>query len=187
MKRSRRLCCLLIAAAAIWGCRVLKSPSEFEFENEPAVVSEGPPRPAGEAVDSSTEVLSDPQIQIDATTANGYEALPTELRELYGPSPVEVSLVDIINQTLSHNRDIQIEKYSYQIAETSVPIARSIYDLLITASGSASKVKQQTSSALSAATSRQRDYQFGLEQLLPTGASVQLTYNYNRINRIFFF
>lgn len=183
---SIRLAIIGILVLALGACAG-KPRAFFDYQISQSVLTEGPPRATGEGIAPADTVSSFPDIKIDPSKVVGYDRLSDDMRNLYGPEPLEIGLEDIVFQTLANNRDIKIQGYSLQIADHQVPIAKSIYDLLIQASARYGKNKVQTFSPLAPGLRRDRNYRAGVRQLLPTGATLDVAYTLDRINQVFVF
>lgn len=143
-----------------------------------------PPPINSETGVASSAVTVDP-VEIEPETVVGYDNLPENIQQLYSTDPVELSLNELIVQTLSHNRTISIEGYNLRLAEYQVPISKAIYDLLLGAQAGFSRTEEQQLSSLDfrglgVQSGRSRFGQLSLSQLLPTGAVVSLFYNVAR-------
>lgn len=186
--------CAPALAAVLLGCQT-PEPKKIDFQLTSDVLADGPPKAAGEAIETLDQMESHPEINIDPETAVGYEELTSDVRELYGPQPRVVSLNDVIQQTLAHNRGIKIEGYTLEVAEFSVPVSKSIYDLAIEGTAGAAKEKNpggftpeflvlaadnpfNTTSEFTL--TRTRNFALSGTQLLPTGAEFQLEYALSR-------
>lgn len=193
-RRRFSVLCISGLSLSLAGCWGLRAPAPFEYELHPAIVQAGPPQPAGKAAASEPEVSTHPEIQINPETAIGYENLAEEFRELYEPNPLQITLADVINQALAHNRAIKIQQYLLRVDEAEISVAKGIYDLLLFAQAQVDKVKEQrfTSAGRSAlggeqavqisATTRTRTANIGVQQLLPTGGTLELGWAYSRVN-----
>lgn len=181
-----------LAATALLGCRSVRPPVEFEYEIRPpnAATSAAPePVPAGEAVRETSEgPVSFPQIEIDPRASEGYESIPENLRNLYEGEPRELAAFDVVDQTLRHDRAIRIQNYVLQIDEARIPIAKGIYDLALRGRFQRQKDSSQSASGIQASGTRRNSAAFeSLSQLLPTGATLALQHDYNRVNQNFQF
>lgn len=172
------------AAAATTGCWRVNAPTHFHADVDHARLQEPVPAPAGKSVDAAPEINANPEVKIDPTKSEGYESLPAEIKELYGPSPLPVRIEDIVVQTLEHDRTIKIQNYSLQIAEANIPISKCIYDLAIRNTGQARRDNSQTSSIFSpTGVRRSQELHTSVDQLLPSGANLQLFHDYTRQNQ----
>ncbi len=144
MKRILSWVAMLTASGLMASCRGGAPAPALRYEIHREVLAAGPPPAAGQAVRTAPEVASHPEVEIEPQQSPLYESLAEEIKNLYGPSPVPVSLEDVVTQTLAHNREIRIQQYSYQIADYAVPISKSIYDLLLQASAEARRAIRQS-------------------------------------------
>lgn len=186
------------------GCAT-QPPLNFHYEINPSILAQGSPQPTGDAIHSSPEMASNPEVKIRAQEATGYDQLSPEIKELYGPSPLELSLPEVVQEAIANNREIKIQGYSMQIAEYEIPVSKSIYDLMLGASGSLGSQKVQSTRAPTVVTvptgggsggdflssfavavpvneTRTRNAAGDATQLLPTGATLQYAYTYSRTN-----
>ena len=144
-------------------------------------LAEGPPAPVAIAPgDQASGVIPD-QVRIEPASAVGYENLPESVTQLYSGPTQNLSLLDVINETLSHNRAIRVQGYTLRIAEWEIPVTKGIYDLVLSSRLQYDRVEEQTSttglSFLPVTSVRQRTAEVALSQLLPTGAQVTLAYS----------
>ncbi|MBI3734915.1 TolC family protein, partial [Candidatus Sumerlaeota bacterium] len=176
--------CLLMAG----GCWRVKTPPAWQYEVRPEVFAQGPPKPADAAVASSDVATTRTAVKIDPAAASGYENVPDQLKQLYGPNPLPLIQESVIEQTLAHNRDIKIQNFYLQTAELGLPLSKGIYDLLLEAKALANKDQTATASALSAAGERRRrEYDLSVTQLTPSGARAQAGYMFTKVSQVFQF
>lgn len=174
---------------ALAGCAVVKTPP-FAYEIAGSVHTAPSARDGdGEAGLSAGKaaVPVSPQVRIEPSEVTGYENVPDQIKHLYGPNPLEITLDDIVHLTLQNNRQVKIQGYSLRIADHQIPVSKSIYDLLISATADASKQELVATTVLQPALRRNRNVGLSLSQLLPTGGTLAFDYAYNRLNQLFFF
>ena len=148
----------------------------------------GTPAPSGAGARSAEGGTTATQIKIDPSAAEGYENIPEAMKRLFGGSPREITLADVVRETMGSNRSIKIQNYTLQMAGDQVPLSKGIYDLVLSANAQWARDASQTSSGLApAGVRRTRDYSAALSQLLPTGAQAELGYDYRRVAQFFQF
>jgi outer membrane protein len=94
---------------------------------------------------------------------------------------VELSLEQVIELALAKNLGIVLQRYVRQQSALGVYQALGIYDLLGTADLSASDNQSATVSTIQASRTKREDLSLGLAQLFPTGGTLQLTVDNNRL------
>ncbi len=180
MQQFTGLALLLIMA----GCWRTPAPAGWKYQVHPEVFAQGPTISSGAATKTADAGTSRTAVKIDPASAVGYENVPDPLKKLYGPSPKPLSEAEVIAQTLAHNRDLKIENYSLQIAETQIPISKSIYDLLLRADAAFVHQKSDTTTIPTTnVTTRNWQTDVSATQLLPSGALLQLAYIYGYLNQ----
>lgn len=177
MARGWLLLFVLMSMTGLAGCQ--RAPV-YEFRIDETRLSEGPAAAAGEAVKSADGLSSYPEISLDPTQVSGYEDLPDSIQRLYEGEPLRIGIPDVILQLMANSRDIKIQGYSLQVADYQIPINKSIYDLLMTASISANKNERQPGSVFASGVTRERKGEAQISQLVPTGAIVSLIYQASR-------
>ncbi len=134
-------------------------------------------------------VFSDPlstasQVNIDPRSSRRFELIPKEFQELYDREPLPVNLHTIVGKTLENDRTIQIDHYDVRIAQEVVVINKGIYDTLAKATLQASRDEIQSSNLIGPSGTRRLELgNSGVTQLLPTGASLDLEYQYSRMRQ----
>ena len=182
---------VIFAAAltfAMTACVTVK-PLPFSYEVAPGVHLQSAPGGAGEVGHSPGKgaVPTPPRVRIEPSEVTGYENVPDDIKALYGPNPLEISIDDIVELTLRNNRQVKIQGYSMRISDHQISISKSIYDLLIQMTADASKQELVATTALQPALRRDRNTSFSLAQLLPTGGTFSFNHTYNRLDQVFFF
>jgi outer membrane protein TolC len=167
---------------AVWaltglGCRTFPV---YEYRIEGTALKSSPVRAGGRAVESAGELSSYPEISLDPAGVTGYENLPEAIKNLYDETPMPLTLVEVVSELLANSRDIKIQGYTLQIADSQIPINKSIYDLLIQASVGVSKDERQPGSVFASGVTRDRNGSAQVSQLIPTGAIVSLIYEASR-------
>lgn len=136
------------------------------------------PQPSGVQVNSS-RFIGD-QVEIDPAEVVGYGSLPTTVTQPFAGRPRDLSLMEVVTETLANNRTIKIQDYSLRIAEYDIPVSKAIYDLLITGTVANTRTEEQSSTsrfgALPLNSARTRNASLGLQQLLPSGAVLTMGY-----------
>ncbi|MBN1867557.1 TolC family protein [Candidatus Sumerlaeota bacterium] len=177
VKRPKRLLalCLVFAGVVALGQGCMRAPGAPDpvvevLEEIDAYRGDGVPRRLDHTLSQDATYLA---LDDQATTA---------AVQFSGPI-CRISLTDVLLTTLKNNRGIRIQDYSRSIAADGIDSAKSIYDLLITASYGYQKSEVQTpvrvnpdSPRNGLATSRSRGYtlSLALQQLLPTGGVLSL-------------
>lgn len=169
------------------GACVKPNPNLFEYTYNKAVVEAGPPVTPDAAITEAEDFSSFPEIEVEPEEIRGYEDLPVEIRNLYGPDPLRVGLGEIVYHLLQNNREIRIQGYTLRIDEYEIPIEKSIYDLLLEADAEVSKDITPTASELQTGDRRERTFEATASQLFPTGGVLSLFYVLNRVNQDFAF
>lgn len=183
MKRCSLVAGLLLGLVlGIQGCKAPVQAPLPRFQVDQQKLKPSPPVSALPAAPGHkpSEVVKD-QVQIQPEKAVGYENLPTTITTLFDAPTVELSLPEVVTETLGNNLGIKIQGYTMRIAEYQVPVNKGIYDLLISSRLQYNRVEEQTSTAqfgsLGVNSSRARQGQISLSQLLPTGATVDFGYS----------
>lgn len=183
MNRHLFSACVLAGALGLLSGCASKTPTPLpQFEVNQDKLKATPPAPVNHALKSS-DVVPDP-VKIQPETSVGYQNLPTTVTAIFNGPVHDLSIGEVVSETLGNNRQIKVEGYNLRLAEYQVPISKSIYDLLVTSRLQYNRIEEQTSAvgfgAQDVNRSRQRSGQIGLGQLLPTGATVDLAYSANR-------
>ncbi|MCP4649703.1 MAG: TolC family protein [PVC group bacterium] len=83
---------------------------------------------------------------------------------------VDLSLKDVSRIALENNLDIQSAKYDAYIRRTDLSKDTSLFDTVLTASGSYANDQKKTASAFSGTKNILTDYSVGIEKTIPSGA-----------------
>ena len=141
--------------------------------------AETPPAPEAIAADDKISNVTVDTVTIEPEKAVGYENVPPEVATLFNDQQTTLSMFDVIYNTVANNRALKVEAYTWKIAQYDIPVNKSIYDLLLSASASlASTVDNPSSSGDGDDTTktRSRRGQVALSQLFPTGATLTAGY-----------
>ena len=95
------------------------------------------------------------------------------LKQLYRPEKLELSLQDCIHRALENNYTIRRETYGPAISDASLVEAEAAFDAVFYLDFSYSNMDQPTSSELASNQNDYRSYGGGIRKLLPTGMQVQ--------------
>ena len=170
---------------SVWlgGCASSRPAPSLQYSIQPEPLRGGPPRPlAISPADRGSDLIAD-EIRVRPEALANYHDLPSSMTQIYDTPPRELSLRQVVEETLAHNRQIRIQSYTLRLAEYQIPVSKSIYDLLATATLAYTRTQTQTEAAattdsFTATTSSARasSGQIGLSQLLPTGAVLSAAY-----------
>lgn len=186
----RPLSFLLLAAPLVILAACATPPIELPtYEVDTQRLLQTPPAPVAAAPsDRASHVVID-DVRITPETAVGYDDLPASITQLFDSSPLELSVADVVIETLANNHEIQIQGYSLRIDEYEIPVQKGIYDLMLNARAEFSRIEEQTSTSSFASTginsTRRRQFLAGLSQLFPTGATLDLGYAIARSTNLF--
>lgn len=152
-----------------------------QFTVDAAVFEATPPAPAtASPSDKISDVVLD-DVRVEPEKATGYENLPESITQLYDLTPLDLSLGQVVNETLANNRQIRIQEYSMRIADYEIPVSKSIYDLMMTASAGYTMTEDEgNSSGIPGIATVQVDQtrvlagSAAISQLLPSGAVIAL-------------
>ncbi len=186
MKSMASLASVLLILA-LCACRGVAphTPPVFDTTQVEQRLAEGMPPPVGGTTTATTPVATAP-LRVDPSEAAGVADLPTTITQLYTEEPIDLPLADVVRQTLDNNRSIRIEGYTLRIAEYEIPVSRGIYDLLLFARTQFDRTESPADvDGADDLESRSRLGQFGVSQLLPTGAVISAGYAMARATREF--
>jgi len=174
----------LAAVLVILGLGCANSPTltplpQYEVQREK--LKNTPPAPVPPKANIKASAVVPDAVRISPEKAVGYKNLPTTVTQIYDAPPRDLSILDVVTQTLANNRTIKIEGYTLRIAEYQIPVSKGIYDLLVGGSAQYNRTETQASTAafgsLPVTSSRTASGSLSLSQLLPTGATFNFAYD----------
>jgi outer membrane protein TolC len=116
------------------------------------------------------------QIQLDTKAARPADEAPLQARE----GVIELSLDEAVELALRRNLGLVVERFTRTQAQLAVDQTLGIYDLLASATLSATDQRSATISRLSASESNQQQWNFSLGQTIPTGGQVVVGFENTR-------
>ncbi|MGA7613722.1 MAG: TolC family protein [Thermoanaerobaculia bacterium] len=108
------------------------------------------------------------------------QAPPSATQDVENPNAMKLSLEDAIHAAVEQNLQVQLQSYDYRIIGQDLRASHGIFDWFTDATISKSSSKQPVVSALSASQSSSLRADFGVQQLIPTGGTYQLSFNNSR-------
>jgi len=164
------------------GCSSVKRTEGWRYELDKSTYGIGTPAPPGIVVTDPLTTAT--QVNIDPRSSRRFDLIPKEFQELYDVEPLPINLHTIVGKTLENDRAIQINHYDVRIAQEVVEINKGIYDTLAKAAVQASRDEIQSSNFIGPSGTRRLELgNSGITQLLPTGASFNLEYQYSRMRQ----
>jgi outer membrane protein len=174
---------MLVAGAVGWmACASETVVTEPQYRVNRERLENRPPSPLVEAGDAHTSITSAAAIiPVNHGPVLSRENTPTTITALFDGPPKPLGLADVVVQTLGNNRQIKILDHSVRAAACDIPIQQGIYDLTLHSSASFASQKEEPAAGLSGSTVRSRMGEFGLSQLLPSGAQLSVGYDLARL------
>lgn len=175
---------IFVFIAAILSCAGNAKVPLPALSTQSTKLKESPPAPIPPADGQASSVTRDP-VTIAPEKAVGYKNLPTSITQIFDTPPRPVSLYDVVAESVANNHLIKIQGYNLRVAEYQVPLNKGIYDLIFGAQAQYQRNEQQTSTAgfgsLGVNSSRSLSGEISLQQLMPTGGTINLAYQAARV------
>lgn len=166
-------------AALLAACAPAQRTDGWRYRLREESVAQGVPIPPGITVADAPTTPT--QVKIDPQSSLSFKRVPEEFKKLYDKEPLPINLYKVVAETVANDRTIQIDHYDVRIAQEVIAINKGIYDAISSASIQASRDKVQSASVIGPSGTRRLELgQAGLSQLLPTGAFLDLDYQYSR-------
>lgn len=109
-----------------------------------------------------------------------YSTILEYLESIDREKSAELSLLQVIEETLANSYTIEYQSFNPAISATRVVEAESIFDMLFFSTADIIETNQPTPVALQSSDSSNRTFDTGLSKLLPTGMTVSTEYIVNR-------
>ena len=140
------------------------------------------PRPTPAPEPAPTTVSTNPA-QADVPMSDQAATAPVTAdtdRDVNDPRAMHLTLDSAIKTAMERNIGIQLQRYTTEMAGESLRSQYGLFDWLGTSSLSHSSSETPTSSRLQSTAQRLTIWDFGVQQVIPTGGSYRLSFNNDR-------
>ena len=173
----RLLIIVCVLAATMSSAQTTKTPRPRNLRPAPTAT---PQTPAPES--APTTVTTNPaegQVPMSDQAATAPVAADTD-KDVSDPRALRLSLDEAVKTTMERNVGIQVQRYTTEMGGESLRSQYGVFDWFGTGALSHSSSETPPSSSLESSASRQTIWDFGVQQLIPTGGTYRLSFNNDR-------